>query len=51
MNWGVIAVYSCVNSCAEQSKEYVVIQDAADFDNGGLGGGSLSRRKKEESYN
>jgi len=27
MNWGVIAVYSCCNSCDESREEYVIVQE------------------------
>ena len=27
MNWGVIVVYSCCNSCVESREEYVAVQE------------------------
>ena len=30
MNWGTIAVYSCVNSCEINVDEFVVVQESAD---------------------
>jgi len=30
MNWGVIAVYSCSNSCFESTEEFVIVQESAD---------------------
>ena len=30
MNWGVIAVYSCSNSCNQRMEEYVVLQESID---------------------
>lgn len=30
MNWGVIAIYSCSNSCNQSIEEYVVIQESVD---------------------
>ncbi len=30
MNWGVIAVYSCPDSCIHSREEFVVIQESVD---------------------
>lgn len=30
MNWGVIAIYSCPNSCDESCEEFVVVQESVD---------------------
>ena len=30
MNWGVIAIYSCSNSCNQSMEEYVVLQESID---------------------
>lgn len=30
MNWGVIAVYSCSNSCKQSAEEFIVIQESVD---------------------
>ena len=30
MNWGVIAIYSCSNSCYESTEEFVIVQESAD---------------------
>lgn len=30
MNWGVIAIYSCSNSCNQSLEEYVIVQESVD---------------------
>ena len=30
MNWGVLAVYSCSQSCSQSIEEFVVVQESAD---------------------
>ena len=45
MDWGVLAVYSCVDSCEEGREEGVVVQSAGEEGGGGRRTGGGGRRR------